>query len=46
MLFLKGDTDLYREKLGTYQPSRDTQREYSLKPLKHSIVKRSLVFKR
>ena len=25
---------------------RGTQREYSLKPLKHSIVKRILVFKR
>ena len=25
---------------------RQTQREYSLKPLKHSIVKRILVFKR
>ena len=25
---------------------RGTQREYSLKPLKHSIVQRSLVFKR
>ena len=26
--------------------SEGTQREYSLKPLKHSIVKRILVFKR
>ena len=26
--------------------SRGTQREYSSKPLKHSIVKRILVFKR
>ena len=25
---------------------RDTQREYSSKPLKHSVVKRILVFKR
>ena len=27
-------------------PSRGTQREYSSKPLKHSIVKRILLFKR
>ena len=33
---------------GVYWPnySRGTQREYSLKPLKHSIVERTLEFKR
>ena len=29
-----------------FQPVRGTQREYSSKPLKHSIVKRILAFKR
>ena len=32
--------------LGKFQVNRSTQREYSSKPLKHSIVKRILVFKR
>ena len=32
--------------IGSISRTRGTQREYSLKPLKHSIVERSLVFKR
>ena len=32
--------------IGIIDKNRGTQREYSLKPLKHSIVKRVLVFKR
>ena len=34
-----------KQRLG-WSPLRGTQREYSSKPLKHSIVKRVLVFKR
>ena len=34
------------ENLSSHRYLRGTQREYSSKPLKHSIVKRILVFKR
>ena len=41
-------TNLEQKSLNRSQqlPARGTQREYGSKPLKHSIVKRILVFKR